>query len=121
MTIIEFLEARLAEDRALVTKAMEPDWNGERPTFYGKGTEGAHRDDWGLSTFHVLPDRFLAEVAAKRAIIGEHRHSDDPEGWRDCSECGEVGKVADNPACWTLCQFASVYSDHPDYQPEWAV
>lgn len=95
MTIIEFLEARLAEDEALVSKALEPEWSGERPTFYSKGTEGAHRDDWGLWTFHITPDRFLAEIAAKRALLE----------W--------VPEDVKYP-------FASVYSDHPDFQKEWA-
>lgn len=114
LTIVEFLTARLDDWEALVRKAMEPDWSGERPTFYGDGTEGAYRDDWGLSTFHVLPERILRDIAAKRAIIADCRKALD-----------ETSREVSVQAIWlagrTLLKMAEPYASHGDYDPErWA-
>lgn len=108
MTIVEFLTARLDEREELVRKALEPDWSGERPRFYPEGTEGGHRDDWGLWTFHVRPDEVLADIAAKRAIIA------------DCEKVlNETGKEVSVQAIWLagriLLKMTEPHSDHKDY------
>lgn len=69
------------------------------------------------------PARVLREVAAKRRVMQRHHRSDastvsdycagcahDPEGWPEIelNDCPE------------LRDLAAVYSDHPDYRPEWA-
>lgn len=67
----------------------------------------------------VLPpnhnDRLLAEIAAKRAILELHRevpaHDID---WSSCAEC----RTQTYP-CGTLQRIAPIYSEHPDYRPEW--
>ncbi|MCU1677720.1 MAG: hypothetical protein JWM93_2478 [Frankiales bacterium] len=99
MTIVEFLEARIAEDEA--------------------SADHIHADDCrprlGFPCDCGYPARVLAECAAKRAVISEI------EGM-ELQIDGEwgVGK-------WTmdmstpLRAFAAVYADHPDYRAEWAV
>lgn len=51
-------------------------------------------------------DRQLREVEAKRRMVVGH----------PCDDCGAV-----NDPCLTLLYLASVYSDHPDYDPSWRV
>lgn len=60
--------------------------------------------------------RVLRECAAKRAIIGLADEALEAEvKRRDASALG-----ADLMHQDTLRALAAVYSDHPDYQPEWA-
>jgi hypothetical protein len=103
MTITEFLEARIAEDEALANAATAnyaPDaWDNPASAGNYYPADVAFWD-------HQAPARVLAECAAKRAIIetfptknGEH---------------GPLGSRA-------LEALAAVYSDHPDYQQEWAL
>ncbi len=67
-----FLLACLTDDEAAALAALEPDeFSGERPRYYS--SQGPHRDDWGLWTFHVDPARVLANVAALRAVVAIHR------------------------------------------------
>lgn len=104
MSITEFLEARIAEDEALahaVIATVTPDaW--ENPTKWGN----FYPEDiafWDSQT----PNRVLAECAAKRAIIKafDPQFPDlDPYVGRD-----------------VIAMLAVVYSDHPDYQQEWAL
>ena len=69
------------------------------------------------------PHRVLAECAAKRRIVELHWESN-ARGWRAggapmpsrCAECRAVPFP-----CPTLRALASVYADHPDYDPGWAV
>ena len=85
MTITEFLLARIAEDEAVARAWRTRIDQGEIPIlFHGV----------------VIPDRVLAECAAKRRIV---------EGWRD-----------EYHDTWVLMHLASVYADHPDYDPAWA-
>lgn len=91
MTIVEFLLARIAEDEAAI--------------------EGGHIDppgpdpQWGL-------DRMRAECQAKRAIVAEW--SNDAR-YPDFS--GGYETAIDN----VLDCLATVYADHPDYDPAWRV
>jgi hypothetical protein len=123
MTLTEFLAARLDED------------------------EADARDDDGSPTPIGMwdPDRVLAEVAAKRAIVLEHemmparqstlgvlRLADGREVspyYVDgcCARCtawGEYGGPANSETggldyCPTLRHLAAVYADHPDYDEAW--
>lgn len=96
--LADFLLARIAEDEAAVTEGLKPDFMDNEPTYYS--SFGAHRDDWGLWTFHVPPARVLAECDAKRRIIT----------W-DADQPVERG---------ILALLALPYADHPDYDAEWA-
>lgn len=93
-SIIDFLEARIAEDEHAAYDLM-----GER--------EG---------------DRVLAECAAKRAIMAHHTthtYTDEEPGFSmelwDCMCNRQTMKP-----CPTVAALAAVYKDHPNYQQEWA-
>lgn len=107
MTIVEFLEARLDEDEADATEA-----DGDRLLAWSKHDKMVIVDSGFMQTF--TPSRILREVAAKRAIIADHRRFMAEERRR---MNGWVPNEWDLP---TLKALASVYSDHPDYQQEWA-
>jgi hypothetical protein len=152
---VAFGTARLDEDEALALAAQvgqpgtwhatgediltvnpDPHWNGVCVA-NASGAEAAHivRHD---------PARVLREVAAKRAILTEHKPA-----WRDvewphdengkgeaqvCPRCqnAEHGTLEDPGVlpegfvtsyvlapCPTLLALLSVYGDHPDYDQEW--
>jgi hypothetical protein len=68
----------------------------------------------------------LREVAAKRAILGEHAPNYPTtypklSGQPTCGVC-HAGGFDWEPEWWpciTVRTLAAVYSDHPDYRPEW--
>lgn len=94
MTISEFLHARIAEDEAAVDR-------GRR---HNASTTYAN-DDYGCLL--VDPARVLAECEAKRRIIedvGSGINDGGAEGWA---------------ADMALTILATVYSDHPDFNPAW--
>lgn len=99
--VVEFLRARLGEDDGPPTGPEHRyghtdacDWWGDNP---GYCTCNGRRRAW-------------REVEAKRAILKEIESRDDfnPEMWG----------MARLPTR-TLLALASVYADHPDYDPEW--
>lgn len=110
MRIVEFLEQRIAEDEAAQMPAMA-------------GVRG-----WGKATAR----RALAECAAKRRILQLHRpEQGDPYGeimnrvvwW--CATCDHdrdyIGIPHAEEWCGTLWEMLQPYSDHPDFDPAWAV
>jgi hypothetical protein len=110
MTIVEFLEARIAEDETAAREALP-----EQDNVYGAGG-------------FFEPSRVLAECAAKRAIIELHTPIRD-DGWKsgeanDYLWCGTCGSIDDSPEpypCMTIKALAAIYAIHPDFQQEWAV
>jgi hypothetical protein len=92
MNVTEFLRARIDDDEELACR-------------------GAPR---------VEPsNRLLAECAAKRRIVERWNELDgnDPEwGRMDDQTAGQRAEWED-----TLCALASVYADHPDYNPAWSI
>jgi hypothetical protein len=97
--IIEFLEARIAEDESAAAELEAGAHSSSEPAFPGA--------EWVTSPFTA--GRVLAECAAKRRILGN------------------VPLVTDNPAEtgatseYVLMCLAAVYSQHPDYQEGWSV
>jgi hypothetical protein len=95
--IIEFLEARIAEDEAAVRGLVQ----------MAQGPSGELVP--GAMSSPLSPARVLAECTAKRKILEN------------------VPLVTDIPAQmggtseYVLMCLASVYSQHPDYQEGWAV
>jgi Family of unknown function (DUF6221) len=91
VTIVEFLRARLADDEAAAPYAI------------------SSLTDWG-EFVRYDPARVLREVAAKRAIIrlALSRRGAPPE---------ESHVVIDE----MVGALASVYADHPDFDPAWSV
>lgn len=123
--IIEFLLARLAEDEA----ALEP-FNGGRPVHGRTGEvldfhEGGEL--WEISpsseyvTMYVSPQRALAEVRAKRAIVDRHQarvKRQDDQG-RPAHLHDPVLSMLVKDDRYLLRHLAAVYADHPGYRPEW--
>lgn len=143
--LVTFLRARFDEDEALARAATPGPWvgrdleNAVDPTITGDGV-----DEWGEPTYvaqtaydglsdtttnsvadarHIIrhdPARVLAEVAAKRAIIGLHAVVE-PGEWRTvaaCAQCGDARTYESYMVEWpcpTLRALAQVYADHPDY------
>lgn len=103
MTITEFLEARIAEDEISATM---------RECHRGGCDSTPNEAGYSYPCGCGLPERMMAECAAKRAILAECR-----PGTLDDLDSGED----DQPApMWVARALASVYKDHPDYQQEWA-
>lgn len=102
MNIVEFLEARIAEDEYEAEVCLAQ---------YRRG-EGSSSRRWV---------RQLAECAAKRALIREQ------EGFVESIEKLSAaipleGLNADTGAYWRtsiIRHLAAIYSDHQDYQQEW--
>lgn len=108
-----FLRARLDEDSAaadgLSFACRIPD---RIPDFTAAGGPAAERF-WG----HFTAARAIREVEAKRGILAEHVPAGDPADYDDgdapCSEDEHFWP------CGTLRHLAGIYSEHPDFQPEW--
>lgn len=124
----DFLLARIAEDEAVAQEATPGPWHME-PVVYGPPEEGWGAADMGDVTTgegtgvvshmyyegggasiknaaHIArhdPARVLAECEAKRRIV---------EWMSDEVEYVVFGDDV-------LRALATVYADHPDYQPEW--
>jgi hypothetical protein len=142
VTLTEFLTARLDEDEAVArdNKYGESDHEGTDLAWYGLYVEGL--------ALCIDPARVLAEVAAKRAIVGLHEvmpwrlstvgYVQDHDGrrWAQhyyggcCSLCTAGGEYGGNVAefdtdepdyCDTLRHLAAVYADHQDFREEWRV
>lgn len=101
MTIVEFLEARLAEDEFVAR-------NGDT----SPGDEA----------------RVLREVEAKRAIMAEHYPETDyadPQTPIHCAEYAIAMAESMGPRgrdawpCTTLRHLAAIYADHLDYDEAW--
>lgn len=93
-TLSDFLLARIAEDEAAARE------------WYSTGTVDQRRDDF-----------WLAECEAKRRIVSEHG-GQPPYHVDPCDAHDAAGATI---PCDTLRALASVYADHPDYRPEWAL
>ena len=124
MTITEFLLARIVEDEAAATAAQ----SAASMAYFGDtvadamlglaASEGADR----VAVEHFRrhnPDRVLAECEAKRRIVRKHRERPGVTGADSappdrCSTCR-----SHRWPCGTLRELASVYADHPDYDPAW--
>jgi hypothetical protein len=106
MEIAEFLLARIAEDEAAAREgqvAKLPFWVGQ---IMGRsGSESAPRY---VNRFN--PARVLAECEAKRRIVEELGDFGDGHVWAS----GEASRAET-----ALQALASVYADHPDFDPEW--
>jgi len=142
MDIAEFLTGRLDEDEAAANGVHVIDnapwhlleWydgefeNGETARVDLRSRTGSitHRGaiprPVGAHIVRHDPARVLADVAAKRAIVAEHRCAGEfAPGVGYCSECGS-GEPHEYPTRWpcaTLRLLAASYADHPDFDPAW--
>jgi len=144
MTIVEFLEARLAEDEAAAREAITPDRPGthwewestaddddpesprwlrtveEFPTTSGVGDLPGFplgydcKAEPSPAMAHIArhdPARALAEVAAMRSLV--ELYGALSAQWAPNVDYGF--------AYTALRTLAAIYSDHPNYQKEWAL
>lgn len=111
MTLIEFLLARIAEDRERASAAK---WAMQGKWF----TSGS--DDVERFVHALTPDHVLAECEAKRRMI------EACQGYQSAAEHNAQMGIADNEAVLraqgarhVLRWLALPYRDHPDCDPEW--
>jgi hypothetical protein len=115
MTLVEFIEARLAEDEAAARAACRP-----RPDF---GSPDRWEPGVGLPAEVMGPMESVAGTKSPAAAAHIARH--DParvlrevEAHRRMVE--ELWLVRDSlPVELALCALASVYAEHPDFREEW--
>lgn len=114
MGIVEFLEARIAEDEADARAADEG-----RLLTWSKNDHMVIVDSGFIQTF--TPSRVLREVAAKRELL--ELHYDGNPGPGDIHYCGTCHDYymhqAEDWPCETVRVLASAFSDHPDFNEEW--
>ena len=130
MGIVEFLEARIAEDEAVAKNvASAGEWTSG--STYGMFVSVEARcgtvvsGEWERQDANHIarhdPARVLREVAAKRAIIEAADEASDLDmsidndrrvGRRDMTEEPYLGDVI-------LRALAASYADHPDFDEEW--
>jgi hypothetical protein len=118
--LIDFLNARLAEDEAVAQQAkatggpMSPWWGAEQIKPLMVDADATHVE-------HHSPERVLREVAAKRRILNDIVPAMNGMDNQIHSEWG-VGSMdpADYESVELLKLMAFPYSDHPDYNPEWS-
>lgn len=131
MTITEFLLARIAEDEAEAQACVVEVGPTRAGELYEDGSGLAEADafpsyPWGVGPSELAymagsghPARVLAECEAKRQIIELHQRCNvhDHPG-DECDACQRCGDGSIWP-CDTLLAVASVYADHPDFDPAW--
>lgn len=69
----------------------------------------------------VAARRLLAEVAAKRRIVEQHRWRVAQDAHEDDYEVRLLAEARCEELDAVLRALASVYADHPDYRAEWAL
>ena len=119
MTLVEFLEARLAEDELIAGAAIEgaADWHVLYTYRDVKDSDGRYviladsRYPTVEQAAHIArcsPARILRQCEAARAIIAEFLRLD---ALGDLSGCSATEDA--------LRQLAMVYADHPDLAQDW--
>jgi hypothetical protein len=100
MTITEFLLARIAEDETEARAMLRE---------YERGGDASSRR-WR---------RVLAECEAKRRIVGFAQSADEADRYAAEVIGGVDGAAVDTDGAGILRALASVYADHPDFDPAW--
>jgi hypothetical protein len=136
--LIEWLRAQIDEDERVARDALEERWAYSPPlvSYDAVPDDDGHFEMGGeeVETLgfapedltHIArqdPDRTLAEVAAKRAILELH------QPWTAVSahvvpnpRCRECGDIDEYPVAWpcpTLRLLALPYAGQPGYREEW--
>jgi hypothetical protein len=137
--IAAFLAARLDEDEATAKAAPGNDWRADKDGCCVLSESDAVAetscqapswpDERRPAVEHIArhdPARTLREVAAKREILEWHYRSlppmDAPEGLEICigeEGDGDTWEMATPWPCPQIRALAAIWSDNPDYQPEW--
>ena len=124
-SIVTFLTARFDEDEHHAQAARG--WQT------GSRHEGQPLD-WSIHMDRWSPDRVLADIAAKRAILKIHTPPGrlipgyEVEDWQhdQCPQCGYVEKWQHDEygptfPCLTVRLLAQPFADADGYDPSWAV
>lgn len=104
MNIVEFLEARIADEEAAIRDGMFVVGTSDRPDDGGDG-KGS------------LGERMEEECAQKRAIIASWKQAAADEGIEDPADAEGTVAVARRAMLTIL---AGSYREHPDYDPGWS-
>lgn len=121
-TLLEFIEARLAEDEQTARAAIAE-------VEQGASWLAITDDVWKRAVFdadriadHIArhdPARVLREVQAKLAALAlhsPHHHGACPTCWRVTAR----SSTREDFPCPTLRLLAAPYADHSDYRSEWS-
>ncbi len=123
MNIVEFLEARIAEDEAYARQAQGDKYGWVDRWRVATGHGAATESVITAHAFRLSPDRMLAECAAKREIIDTYRSAVRHEAGADVSTelSGKLTLSGIAQGLEIAIQYmATTYKDHPDYRREWA-
>jgi Family of unknown function (DUF6221) len=104
MNIVDFLEARIAEEEAGIGDGM-----------FVVGTSDLPED--GSDGKGSLGERMQEECAQKRAIIASWKEAAESEGIEDPGEAEGTVAIARRAMLTIL---AASYREHPDYDPGWS-
>lgn len=126
--IVEFLLARIADDKAVARCAVDGTWMAETGTHVMASIQTHDGDEWigdidhDPTAMHILrhqPARVLAECAAKRAII--ELVTGQLSNVEDAAIDGGMDLNPPHVSRDILRTLAVVYADHPDYDQAWAL
>lgn len=126
MTITEFLLARIAEDEEVAKRAAHLKVAGPLHKWHPNSAFLTSVDMLDRAErVHIArhhPARVLAECEAKRRIV-EREDRRLRERWRERSDEHHMTfeEWFQPPFGVTLRDLASIYADHPDYDPSWRV
>lgn len=112
MSIVEFLEARIAEDEANARQAVETDddlTEAERLAYF--------EQDLDAGALYWHSKRMLAEGVAKRWVLETLRMYEPADEWYVHPDMGTRG----NNAAGAVRAMAAIYAEYPDYRQEWAL
>lgn len=112
MDLAEFLLARLADDFEVAQR--ESAWPNGKPRSPQDWEHVAGEAD-SMLVGMFSPARVLAEVEAKRELLG--LHPTDPLGHCRCQE--EDGVVYGQEPCLTKRLLALPFAEHPECHPSW--
>ena len=110
--VITFINARLDEDEAAL-RDDDDDQPGELR--FGEMDDRTARYTWRFAN----NDRVRREIEAKRTIVAMYQHEMLPTVHEPEREVQELIEQRVDVLEDVLLTLAAVWSDHPDYQPEW--
>lgn len=131
MSIVEFLEARIAEDEAVARQSRNPVFDDDYDGVANRDEVQRGSDRWDIQPHGrdcgwrlgegmqldctcMWPSRVLAECVAKRAILDLWAEANGYASDGDLS-----GTIAVTAYCYALRAIALPYAGHPDYRQEW--
>jgi hypothetical protein len=143
--LVEFLRARLDEDKAAAREARAPNWPEPLTWWSEEESVGRLDRDHEIESFgsagtkadarHIArhdPARVLRQVEALRRVVDCHKHTySDAVGerpWHGCEVChvegdfvigGGWSELDPDGWCETIRLLTLPYADHPDYNPAW--